>query len=363
MIVQALEANPSLQAAQASLWQAKENLYAAKGKLLPSVDANSSATREQFSPAEFGGAGAPFIFNLFQATVNVSFAPDVWGGQRRAIEANAAAAEYQRFELEATYLTLTSNVVTAAVQEASLRGQIAATRDIIKAETDQLNVVQQQFNLGARDPHRRADAAIRGGDHAGDAAAAAEAARAAAPRAAGADRPLSQRGAARALDARRRCNCRPACRSACRRSSSSSGPTCARRRRNCTRPAPRSASPSPPGCRSSTSPATTAPPPRRRRPCSRRHRASGASPRAAPSRSSTASRCCIRNAPPKPPTTWPTRNTATPCWPRSRTSPTRCARCNSMPTTLQGASRAPCAPRRRRSISRAGSTGSARSPT
>jgi NodT family efflux transporter outer membrane factor (OMF) lipoprotein len=149
LIVQALQANPSLQAAQASLWQAKENLYAAKGKLLPSVDANSSATREQFSPAEFGGTGAPFIFNLFQATVNVSFAPDVWGGQRRAIEGDAAAAEYQRFELEATYLTLTANVVTAVVAEASLRGQIMATRDIIKAESDQLNVVQQQFNVGA----------------------------------------------------------------------------------------------------------------------------------------------------------------------------------------------------------------------
>ena len=149
LIVQALEANPSLQAAQASLWQAKENLYAARGKLLPSVDANSSATREQFSPAEFGGTGAPFIFNLFQATVNVSFAPDVFGGQRRQIEASAAAADYQRFELEATYLTLTANVVTAAVAEASLRGQIAATREIIKAESDQLNVVQQQFDIGA----------------------------------------------------------------------------------------------------------------------------------------------------------------------------------------------------------------------
>jgi NodT family efflux transporter outer membrane factor (OMF) lipoprotein len=149
LIVQALEANPSLQAAQASLWQAKENLYAARGKLLPSLDANSSATREQFSPAEFGGGGAPFIFNLFQATVNVSFAPDVFGGQRRQIEASAAAADYQRFELEATYLTLTSNVVTAAVAEASLRGQIAATLDIIKTESDQLTVVQQQFNVGA----------------------------------------------------------------------------------------------------------------------------------------------------------------------------------------------------------------------
>src|ERR1700729_1981449 len=53
LIAEALAANPSLQAAQASLWQAKENLYAQQGKLLPSVDANSSAERQQFSPAEF----------------------------------------------------------------------------------------------------------------------------------------------------------------------------------------------------------------------------------------------------------------------------------------------------------------------
>jgi NodT family efflux transporter outer membrane factor (OMF) lipoprotein len=149
LITEALQANPSLQAAQAALWQAKENLYAQKGKLLPSIDANGSATREQFSPAEFGETGAPFIFNLFEATVNVSYTPDVFGGQRRQVEASAASAEYQRFELEATYLTLTANVVTAAVAEASLRGQIAATLDIIKTESDQLEVVRQQFDVGA----------------------------------------------------------------------------------------------------------------------------------------------------------------------------------------------------------------------
>jgi NodT family efflux transporter outer membrane factor (OMF) lipoprotein len=149
LIAEALQANPSLQAAQAALWQAKENLYAQTGKLLPSIDANASATRQQFSPAEFGGSGAPSIFNLFQATVNVAYSPDVFGGQRRQIEATAAAADYQRFELEATYLTLTANVVTAAIAEASLRGQIEATRDIIKAETDQLDVIRHQFDVGA----------------------------------------------------------------------------------------------------------------------------------------------------------------------------------------------------------------------
>ena len=149
LIAEALHANPTLQAAQAALWQAKENLYAAGGKLLPNADANGSFTRQAFSPAEFGQPGNTETFNLYQATVNVSYAPDVFGGQRRQIEANAALAEYQRFELEASYLTLTANVVTAAVQEASLRGQIEATEDIIKAESDQLDVVRNQFEVGA----------------------------------------------------------------------------------------------------------------------------------------------------------------------------------------------------------------------
>lgn len=149
LVVEALRANPNLQAAQAALWQAKETLYATGGKLLPNVDASGSFTREALSLAEFGQPGPSQTFNLYQASVNVSYSPDVFGGQRRQIESNAALAEYQRFELEATYLTLTSNVVTAAIQEASLRGQIEATQEIIKAETDQLGVVRSQFEAGA----------------------------------------------------------------------------------------------------------------------------------------------------------------------------------------------------------------------
>ena len=80
LITEALHANPNLQAAQAALWQAKETLYASGGKLLPSLDANGSFTRQQFSPAEFGLSGPPQTFSLFQATVNVSYTPDVFGG-------------------------------------------------------------------------------------------------------------------------------------------------------------------------------------------------------------------------------------------------------------------------------------------
>jgi NodT family efflux transporter outer membrane factor (OMF) lipoprotein len=158
LVGRALAANPGLQASQAALRQARENLYAQQGTLLPTVDANASATRQQISLAQFGplgnslsglGVNGPLIFNLFQATANVAYSPDVFGGKRRQVEEARAQSDYQRFELEASYLTLTANVVTAAIQEAGLRAQIDATQDIIKSENAQLIVVRNQFQAGS----------------------------------------------------------------------------------------------------------------------------------------------------------------------------------------------------------------------
>jgi NodT family efflux transporter outer membrane factor (OMF) lipoprotein len=148
LIDQALRANQDLQAAQAALREANENVYAGQGALFPTLGANAQIERERFSGVTFGQPNLNETLTLTTAGLNVSYAPDVFGGVRRQVESLKAQAEYEGFQLEATYLTLTSNVVVAAVLDASLRGQIAATRDIIRLETDQLNVVQRQFQLG-----------------------------------------------------------------------------------------------------------------------------------------------------------------------------------------------------------------------
>ena len=149
LIDKALAANSDLQAAQAALVVARENVHVQEGSLFPAVDANFSGSRQQFEisqPSDVGG-GSP-IFNLFTGQLNISYMPDVFGGNRRAIESLQAQADSQRFALEATYLTLISNLAGAAVQEASLRGQIAATQKIIKSETDVLTLMRRQFALG-----------------------------------------------------------------------------------------------------------------------------------------------------------------------------------------------------------------------
>jgi NodT family efflux transporter outer membrane factor (OMF) lipoprotein len=149
LVQQALVANPDVVAAQAALRQAHEQLLAQEGSLLPQVDGNASATRQKINAAAYGQpGGGSFIYNLFNATANVSYGLDIWGGERRAIEAQHALADYQGFQLEATYLTLSSNVVTTAVQEASLRAQIEATEEIIQADQQQLTTVERQLALG-----------------------------------------------------------------------------------------------------------------------------------------------------------------------------------------------------------------------
>jgi NodT family efflux transporter outer membrane factor (OMF) lipoprotein len=156
LIEAALAHNPTLQASQQTLIQAEETVRAQQGGLFPSVSAGFQVTREKVSSAEFASLGATGQvttatippFTLYNTDLNVSYAPDVFGLVRRQIESQAAQADFQRDELEAAYLTLTSNIVTAAITEASLRAQIDATNKVIDAERQVLSILVTQVGLG-----------------------------------------------------------------------------------------------------------------------------------------------------------------------------------------------------------------------
>lgn len=146
----ALSDNPTLIAAEATLRQAQEVRQARFGSLRPSVDGSVSASRQRITGSSLGASGASFNpFTLYDASVNVSYTLDLFGATRRGLEALQAQVDYQRYQLEGAYLALTSNIVTAAVQEASLRGQLRATLEILRAEEEQLGLVEKQFRAGA----------------------------------------------------------------------------------------------------------------------------------------------------------------------------------------------------------------------
>ena len=124
--------------------QAQANADAAAGSYFPSFDARGSAAR-QGRAVNYSGP----TFNLFNASVSVAYVLDVFGGVRRSVEATEALAETSRFRMEATYSALTSNVLTTAIRVASVQAQISATQDIIKAQSQELDLLNQQFELGA----------------------------------------------------------------------------------------------------------------------------------------------------------------------------------------------------------------------
>jgi NodT family efflux transporter outer membrane factor (OMF) lipoprotein len=148
LIRAALEQNPNMAAAEASLRQAQENYNAQAGGLLyPALTGQLGAGRQKV-PASSAGPAAG-VFNLYNASVNVAYTPDVFGTTRRTLEGAQALVDYQRFQVEATYLALSANVVTTAIRQASLRAQLQATREVLDALTKQLGVIEKQFEYGA----------------------------------------------------------------------------------------------------------------------------------------------------------------------------------------------------------------------
>jgi NodT family efflux transporter outer membrane factor (OMF) lipoprotein len=148
LVEEGLRNNPDLEAAQAALRIARENAFAQRGFYFPSVDASFEATRQKLPADATGTLPNPRIFNVYTAQVSVSYTPDVFGANFRTVESLEATAENQRYLLEATHITLATNIVLAAVQEASLRGQIAATERIIKIVRDVLDLMRRQRSLG-----------------------------------------------------------------------------------------------------------------------------------------------------------------------------------------------------------------------
>jgi NodT family efflux transporter outer membrane factor (OMF) lipoprotein len=149
LIERALTNNPNIKAAQAALTVAQETMLAQRGAYFPSVAGGFSASRQKTSEllAPVPNANV-FTYNLFTPQVSVSYMPDIFGLNRRTVESLRAQTEQQRFAWVATYITLSANVVTAAIQEASLRAQIDATHRLIEVNTKALGILRAQFSKG-----------------------------------------------------------------------------------------------------------------------------------------------------------------------------------------------------------------------
>ncbi len=149
LIELSLSNNPTLKAAQAALTVARENVLAQRGIYYPSIGASFSAARQKTSPliSPTPNSGALY-FSLYTPQVSVAYMPDVFGLNRRTVESVKAEEGQARFALVATHITLSANVVAAAIQEAALRGQIEATRQLVTINSNMLQTLREQYARG-----------------------------------------------------------------------------------------------------------------------------------------------------------------------------------------------------------------------
>jgi NodT family efflux transporter outer membrane factor (OMF) lipoprotein len=150
LVDRALNDSPTLAQARAKLVQAREDYNAQAGATdFPAVDASLSTSRQKVDPAAFGvPVPSPGPFTLYDASVSVSYTLDIFGGDRRVLEALRAQVDYQSFELDAARLSIAGNVVSTAIRRASLQQQITLTERLADAQSHQLSIMEGRLKAG-----------------------------------------------------------------------------------------------------------------------------------------------------------------------------------------------------------------------
>jgi NodT family efflux transporter outer membrane factor (OMF) lipoprotein len=148
VVRRAIANNPTLQAAEASLRQSQDNLRAGYGVFYPHIDAELDASRQRTAPLKQGTQAPGMIFNLVTLSGTVSYALDVFGGERRTVEGLRAQTDYQHYAKTAACLTLSANVVNTVVARAAYAAEIRATEQLIDLEIQQLQLTETQVRVG-----------------------------------------------------------------------------------------------------------------------------------------------------------------------------------------------------------------------
>ncbi len=148
LMATALANNPGLEAAQASLRMSEHTLLSGYGIFYPQIDGSAAATRQRFSPLKIGENVPGSVFNLFTLSATVTYALDVFGGERRMLEGLRAQRDLAGATEQATYLTLTANIVNTVIAAAAYREEIEATQQLIDLQGAQVNLAEVQAEAG-----------------------------------------------------------------------------------------------------------------------------------------------------------------------------------------------------------------------
>ena len=173
---QALAGNPSLQATDETLAQARSELAIAKGQQLPQADLSAALERQRLNfqtlglnLSNFPGVNNNPEFSFYSVGATVSYALDVFGEQRRNREDAQARVESAQHQLDAAYLTLTGQIATQAALVAAVHAELVTVDAMQTSDQRDIALVRSAQRVGGvaeearvnADAQSASDAALR----------------------------------------------------------------------------------------------------------------------------------------------------------------------------------------------------------
>lgn len=125
LIEEAVAGNLDVATAKARIREARASYRQSAGTLLPSLDASGSATRNKSAAATSGSSST---YSEYQAGFDASFELDLFGANRRGVEAARHGLEASEEELRSTLLTLVGDVASNYAQTRGYQARIALAR-------------------------------------------------------------------------------------------------------------------------------------------------------------------------------------------------------------------------------------------
>ena len=149
---EALKKNLDLREARALVREARSQLIIDRADGLPQVNANGDYTRERTSANTQAGRNAEnLVTDTYNAGFDASWEVDIWGGNRRAVEAAKADIMAEEANLESVKVSLAGELARTYVQIRTYQERIRVTKKNVEAQAETLAMLESKLRAGLSD--------------------------------------------------------------------------------------------------------------------------------------------------------------------------------------------------------------------
>lgn len=146
LIEDAVAGNLDVAASKAKIREARASYRQAVGTLLPSADGSGAASRNRSAASDAAGTNT---YSQYQAGFDASWEVDLFGANRRSVEAARYGLDAAEEELRSTLLTLVGDVASNYVEARGYQARLALARRTAASQNETAALTRNKFEAGA----------------------------------------------------------------------------------------------------------------------------------------------------------------------------------------------------------------------